>query len=100
MAEVGKLELPLDGELYSICLSRDSVCYTNGACAYMYGASHTHLRKPWFSLSMCCVMAVSSSDRMSLIYSLPFVTALIKLLCRLLHTQSRFGHGMASLHAS
>jgi hypothetical protein len=40
-----QLELPLEGELYSICFSRDSICYTNGACAFMYGAGGT--RHSW-----------------------------------------------------
>ena len=60
-----EMELPCDGEIYSICLSKDSLCYTNGRSAAMYGAGGTSFAwhdRPSYSVLTDLMTSLASDE--------------------------------------
>ena len=62
-----ELELPVTGDVLSICLGSHSICYTGTSSAFMYGASDTQCSwqdRPSFSTMTSLIASLSSDEQM------------------------------------
>jgi len=64
-----QLELPVDGEVQSICLTHSSICYNAGSSAFVYGAGGTACGwqdRPSFSMMTSLISSLAAEEHMLL----------------------------------